>query len=418
MNHIDAYEHGRLIIDEKVFTTAHWKAFVKLNTTQDGAYFDVLHNGLKFKHYVGVLQVNGLLVHIHPKADKDDDDSKWKGVLLQMLKACGKVKAQTAGNAQLKKQNINLLEVYFDYFLQEMEGLVHGGLVKKYRKETSNVKALKGKLEFAGNIRKNLVHKERFYTTHQVYDTNHKLHQVLGHALEIVSQFTRATSLNDKCRRVQLAFPEVDSINPTAQMLHAIKIDRKTAPYERAFELAKFIILNYSPDINRGQQKMIALLFNMNELWEEYVLKMLKKYAQEHPEDGWRVNGQESKRFYGSNRTIRPDIVLRRGEGENEEVFVIDTKWKRPTNKSASIEDLRQMYAYGRFWDSDKLMLLYPGESSGTKFLSYRNHEIDQRDHQCKVALVSVLDAERRLDNEIGKIVIKELETSIIDLKP
>ena len=112
MNQIDVYEHGRLIIDEEVFTRAHWKAFVKLNTVQDGAYFDVLHNGLKFKQYVGVLQVDGLLVHIHPKADKEDNDSRWKGVLLQMLKACGKVKAQTAGNAQLKKQNINLLEVY------------------------------------------------------------------------------------------------------------------------------------------------------------------------------------------------------------------------------------------------------------------------------------------------------------------
>ena len=405
MNQIDVYEHGRLIIDEEVFTRSHWKAFVKLNTVQDGAYFDVLHNGLKFKQYVGVLQVDGLLVHIHPKADKDDDDSRWKGVLLQMLKACGKVKAQTAGNAQLKKQNINLLEVYFEYYLKEMEGLIHAGLVKKYRKETSNVKALKGKLEFAGNIRKNLVHKERFYTTHQVYDANHKLHQVLAHALEIVSQFTRATHLNDKCRRVQLAFPEVNSINPTAQMLHSINIDRKTAPYERALELAKFIILNYSPDINKGQQKMIALLFNMNELWEEFVLKMLKKHARENPEEGWSVHGQESKRFYGSYRTIRPDIVLRRGE----ETFIIDTKWKRPTNKSASIEDLRQMYAYGRFWDSDKLMLLYPGKHHDSGYESYPNEFDEYRNHQCKISMVSVLDGSS-LDLTIGEQIVRLVE--------
>ena len=55
-------------------------------------------------------------------------------------------------------------------YIQEINKLLHIGLVKKYRKETNNVKALKGKLEFAGNIRKNLVHKERFYTTHQVYN--------------------------------------------------------------------------------------------------------------------------------------------------------------------------------------------------------------------------------------------------------
>ena len=107
MNKLDVYEHGRLIIDEKVFTRIHWNAFVKLNTVHNNEYFDVLHNGLRFKQYVGVIQVDGLLVHIHPKADKDDSNDKWKVVLLQMLKSCGKVKAQTAGNAHLKKQHIN-----------------------------------------------------------------------------------------------------------------------------------------------------------------------------------------------------------------------------------------------------------------------------------------------------------------------
>ena len=171
------------MIDEETFTRKHWEAFVKLNTAHNGEYFEVLHNGLKFKQYVGVLQVDGLLVHIHPKADKDDSDTPWKGVLLQMLKACGRIKALSAGNAHLRKQHINILEIYFEYYLSELETLIHGGLVKKYRNETSNVKALKGKLDFAGNIRKNLVHQERFYTTHQVYDLNHKLHHVLAHAL-------------------------------------------------------------------------------------------------------------------------------------------------------------------------------------------------------------------------------------------
>ena len=253
-----------------------------------------------------------------------------------------------------------------------------------------------------------MVHKERFYTSHQVYDANHKLHQVLRHALEIVSQFTRATSLNDKCRRVQMAFPEVNSIHPTMQLLDSIKIDRKTAPYERALELAKFIILNYSPDINRGQQKMIALLFNMNELWEEYVLKMLKKYVRQNIDKGWSVSGQESKTFYGAYRTIRPDIVLRRGEGGKKETFVIDTKWKRPTNKSASIEDLRQMYAYGRFWDSDMLMLLYPGKDHDSGYEGYPNEFDSNRNHQCKIGIVNVLD-ENSLDLRIGEKLINML---------
>ncbi len=409
MNKIDVFEHGRLLIGEQGFKQSHWDAFVKLNTVHNNEYFDVLHNGLRFKQYVGVIQVDGLLVHIHPKADKDDSNDKWKDVLLQMLKACGKVKAQTAGNAHLKKQHINLLEVYFEYFLKEVDQLLHAGLVKKYRTETSNVKALKGKLDFAGNIRHNLIHKERFFTAHQIYDANHKLHQVLAHALDIVGQFTRATRLNDKCRRTQLAFPEVDSIKPSLQLLESIKINRKTAPYERALELAKLIILNYSPDINHGQQKMIALLFDMNVLWEEYVVRALKKHALKHPEEMLGVTGQESKTFYGSQRTIRPDIVLKKGG----ETIIIDTKWKRPTNKAASIEDLRQMYTYARFWDTNKVVLLYPGEPYDSGYKSYPNHN-DLNDyatefHQCKIAMVNVLEdgviSEKLAEDVMGLII-------------
>jgi 5-methylcytosine-specific restriction enzyme subunit McrC len=79
---------------------------------------------------------------------------------------------------------------------------------------------------------------------------------------------------------------------------------------------------------------------------------------------------------------------LRKGE----EVFILDTKWKRPFNKAASIEDLRQMYAYARFWQTNKVMLLYPGEPYDSGYKTYPNlndHETDH--HQCKIAMVNVL---------------------------
>lgn len=402
MSTINVFEHGILKIDEKNFKKVHWDSCVKFNTAHENEYFDVLHNGLRFKQFVGVIQIDNLVIQIHPKADKNDSDTKWREVLLNMLKTCRKVKAQTAGSAQLKKQHLNLLEVYFDYYLNEIEHLIHSGLVKKYRRKTGNVKALKGKLDFAGNIRHNLVHQERFYTTHQIYDANHRLHQVLVYALEIVQQFTRGGYLADKCNRTIMNFPEVDRVRPTLALLETIKLDRKTEPYCRALELAKLIILNYSPDIKHGQQKMIALLFDMNQLWEEYVLVQLRRYLADKPE--WEIRGQEKKYFHGSWRTLRPDMVLRNGV----ETFIIDTKWKIPSNNSASIEDLRQMYTYGRFWKSRKMILLYPGDLKKGYYESYRNIENDELDHQCKVSFVSVLKGDE-LNKELAKDILELL---------
>ncbi|MEZ4939011.1 MAG: restriction endonuclease [Crocinitomicaceae bacterium] len=376
-------------------------ALLKLNEYHQGQYFEPISKGIKFNQFVGVLQVDGLTIEIHPKADKNEDDSKWKGVLLQMLKECGHLKANTSGAAHVKRQNLNLLEVYFELFLGEVNQLLHRGLIKQYRKETGNVKALKGKLEFAGNIRKNLVHKERFYTTHQVYDQNHFLHQVLAKALEIIEQFTRGTRLYDSCKRTQLDFPNVDSISISSKQLNTFKLNRKSAPYGYAFELARLIILNYSPDISSGREQMLSLLFDMNQLWEEYVLIQLRRYIQSQ-EPNFEITGQDRKPFWSSNY-LQPDIVLR--NKETGEKYIIDTKWKLPGTGSASMADLRQMYAYSRFWEADRAMLLYPGEEQGRKFKPFLKED---ENHSCKMEFVNVVEQEH-LNKDLGRQVFRKI---------
>ncbi|NRR92776.1 restriction endonuclease [Winogradskyella undariae] len=407
---ISVFEHQRLYVGEHGFKQMHLDALLKLNDYHDGNYFEPIAKGVKFNQYVGVIQVDGLTIEIHPKADKDDDDNRWKGVLLQMLKACGKLKAESSGAAHVKRQHLNLLEVYFELYLHEVEALIRKGVIKQYRKQTQNTKALKGKLEFAGHIRHNAVHKERFYTTHQVYDTNHVLHQVLYKALTIVDQFTKGTRLCDLSSRVLLNFPAVDKKTITAQQLKTIKLNRKSNSYTEALELARLIILNYSPDISSGKEKMLSLLFDMNDLWETYILKQVKKACEG---SGIEVSGQESKSFWGNN-SLRPDIVLRQGE----KTFIIDTKWKRPLRSSASVSDLRQMYSYCRFWDAEKAMLLYPGDDAENKFKSYLTDDYSshikegpkEMEHQCKMGFVSVLNDNGDLDKRMGAKIIRLLE--------
>ena len=412
-NTIQVFEHERLTTNHSKFSKRHLNALLKLNEYHDHTYFDAIPDGVKFNQHVGIIQIDGLTIEIHPKADKNDNNSKWRNVLLQMLIACGKLKASTAGSANVNRQNLNLLEVYFELFLTEVSQLIRQGLVKQYRKETNNVKALKGKLEFAGNIRKNLIHKERFYTKHQIYDSDHLLHQVIQRALEILEQFSKGTYLFDRCKRVIIDFPEVKRIHVSKNLLDKIILNRKTAPYSYALEIARLIILNYSPDISSGNKKMLSLLFDMNQLWEEFILVKLKKALEN---TSYRAIGQSTRSFLGSHY-LQPDIVIENKYDPNE-IYIIDTKWKLPTNNAASIADLRQMYAYGRFWNATKVMLLYPGIRTNKTFRSFRTDDYIKTDeghqeieHRCKLGFVSVVDESgKNLDSNIGKKVIEEME--------
>ena len=397
---IERFEHERLVIGEEGFKAKHLNALLKLNEYHKGKYFEPIAKGIKFSQYVGVIQIDGLTILIHPKSDKDDSSKNWRKVLIQMLKSTGRLKPQSVGDADVKRQHLNLLELYFEMFLNEVTLLIRQGLIKQYRKQTENSLALKGKLEFAGHIRHNLVHKERFYTTHQVYDTDHTLHQILAMALDIVEQFTRGHYLSDHCSRTLMDFPDLKKRTVSFKSIESYSLTRKSEPYRKALDLARLIILNYSPDIHKGQEKMLALLFDMNQLWEEYVLKMLKRYVGEY-QTNYEVMGQDSKSFWGSN-SLRPDIVIsQKGSGQR---WIIDTKWKRPTNSLASISDLRQMYAYHRFWRAEKTMLLYPGEDDYGEYSPFYDRDEELITH-CKMGFKNVLDREGRLDAGIGESV-------------
>ena len=147
---------------------------------------------------------------------------------------------------------------------------------------------------------------------------------------------------------------------------------------------------------------MLALLFDMNSLWEEYVLVRLKQVCQDNDIE---VYGQNSKGFW-NGITIRPDIVLKKQIEGKMETVIIDTKWKNIDQSQPSTHDLRQMYVYNEYWESRKSLLLYPSNIDGLDdFKSFDSITADPH-HQCGLGKVSVLK-DGKLDDRIG---IKILE--------
>lgn len=409
---IQVFEHHQLIVDDVYngnrFTRKHYESLSKLNIVHNNKYFEIRHNGIKFKQYVGAIQVNGLTIEILPKIDNDGKSiNVWQKALIEMLRVTKKLKVQNVNNANVNKQNIHLLDIYFEWLLNEVQLLIHQGLIKQYYTETGNVKALKGKLEFAGHISKNLVHKERFYTTHQVYDKDHLIHQILSKALEIVEKCTKGNYLYSKCKTVQLDFPEVKNISVTEATFSKIPKTRKTAPYETALAIAKFIILNFAPNISSGSENMLALLFDMNNLWEEYILARLKQSNKEVS-----VYGQQSISFWNSI-SIKPDIVIEKGPDK----FIIDTKWKNISYSKPSTHDLRQMYVYNDYWKSTKAILLYPStETKFDGFIKFQDHHIHKyaiyneekiEQHECGLGKISIFEEDQKtLNQNIGNHII------------
>lgn len=350
-------------------------------------YFDLVHNGVRFKEYVGVIQVGQLVIEVLPKTDRKPADypmqhDKWRRVLIGMLRAVGSFPVSSTSQSDLTLKTNHILDLYFELFINEVERLLHQGLVKQYRKTEGNRNVLKGALVFGKHLQQNLVHQERFYVRHQVYDVQHKLHAILHKAICLLKRINTNVGLHSRIGALLLHFPPMPDIRVSDATFEGITYSRKTRDYETAISIARLLLMRYHPDLRNGRNSVLALMFDMNLLWEQFLYASLQK----HLPKGCTVTRQTSKRFWqpdsGYGSTMRPDILIRAGDAQ----FILDTKWKHIQACNPSPEDLRQLYVYHEYYQARKVALVYPGDKTDSRAgLYYDITGAHTGDKQCAV---------------------------------
>ena len=383
--HITVFEYESLRVDRGIQRLAHYQleALQQFYGEKGTPYYSLIHNGIKFCQYVGVIQVGNLVIEILPKADKNGSENKWRKVLIEMLYAVGVFDIYAPSSSSLRLKANSILDLYFELYIQELEYLIHKGLIKRYRKTEGNSSTLKGSIHFAKHIRKNLTHQERFYINYTTYDKEHILHSILYKALKLLGQINTNVNLNSRLGSLMLDFPEMKDIRVSEMTFDRIILDRKTKPYDKAIQIARLILLNYHPDIKKGTNSVLALMFDMNLLWEKFVYASLKKKMASTGQ----ITAQNVRNFWkptkGYNSKIKPDIVIDKDKGS---CVVLDTKWKNIAENNPSPQDLRQMFVYMKYYNAKRVALVYPGTTSRISSGTYFNHENNTiGDEECSV---------------------------------
>jgi 5-methylcytosine-specific restriction enzyme subunit McrC len=306
-----------------------------------------------------------------------------------MLYAVGVFDIHAPSSSSLKLKSNSILDLYFELFINEVEYLVHNGLIKQYRKKEGNVYALKGSLQFGEHIQQNLTHQERFYVRNTSYDVEHALHFILYKTIRLLRQINTNIAMQSRIGALLLHFPEMPDIKITEATFSKVQFNRKTQSYKNAIEIARLLLLQYHPDVCKGRNHVLALMFDMNTLWEKFIFMSLFKNKKNA---GLTVTAQTSKDFWkpdhGYKSKIRPDIVVSLNKID---YFVLDTKWKNLNGYNPSPDDLRQMYVYHQYYKSKKVALVYPGSDSKPTCGRYLDPlKGDELDMECSVMTISV----------------------------
>lgn len=406
--YITVFEHQAIKLNQEFegikFDERRLKAFQAYYGDNGVPYFSLIHNGVRFNEYVGVIQVGDTVIEVLPKADNvfigANEKKQWHDILINMLFAVGVFDIHAPSSSSLKLKSNSILDLYFDLFIKEVEYLLHNGLVKQYRIKEGNVSALKGCLQFGKHIQQNIIHKERFYTRHSTYDVEHKLHFILYKTICLLRQINTNTGLHSRIGALLLHFPEMPDVKITEATFDKFVFNRKTQCYKKAIDIAKLLLLNYHPDVKQGRNNVLALMFDMNKLWERFVYVSLHK----HKKPNTTIAVQTSKCFWqpesGYRSKIRPDIVV--NDGKNDCV-VLDTKWKNLNGYNPSLDDLRQMYVYHKYYNAKRVALIYPGKKSSKSGFYLHTKTEEVTDKECCVISLPVVPDVKKWQKDINE---------------
>ena len=355
------------------------------------------------RNYVGLITMtDGTVIEILPKISGNGISQKeTKQIFLEMLKTLNDVNFKNFNVSDLWTDRLDLFEIFIKMFLDEVTVLTKQGLKSAYLTIENNEKFCKGKLLTSQDIKHNLVTRERFYVSYDDFNINRPENRLIKTTLRFLLKASNDMQNRLFATRLLTFFDGVEYSFSCDGDFSKCFPDRSMNHYERALSWCRVFLKGNSFTAFAGSHVALALLFPMEKVFESFVAAKFRKLVSRKV--NVRTQDTTYSLFDSPNRAfaLRPDIVL----GFDGYKVVLDTKWKLLSDKASncgiSQSDMYQMYAYGKKYDAERVVLLYPNSEELSKtdiaYVSNDNVKVD-------VSFIDLRDADNSIMNILSQI--------------
>lgn len=336
---------------------------------------------LSASKYVGIITTrSGSVVEILPKInlhiDADPGHEKTRKIFLSMLRCWRRLTAKDLPESNIRSMSrFPMLEVFFQQFIVNLSVLARAGLARRYIPLEENLQCLRGRLLFREQIRENLTNQARFYVTFDELSANRPSNRLIHTAITQLAPKIRSATNRQLLREIEPIFADI----PLSRNVHADwqqhHIDRSMRHYEPVMRWVGLFLFNQGLVTFSGRHKNLSLLFPMEQVFEDFVTHSIRRFQSKYnvtiknPRRPMAtINGK--KAFW-----MEPDILLSLG---NRVAFILDAKWKEIDGDSndpkhgISQDDMYQLFAYSKRYNSESVVLIYPQTVSFKTELCYR----------------------------------------------
>lgn len=368
-------------------------ALIDLHQRETGRnLFTLGYRSIKATNWVGVLGIGNHCIEVVPKIDEPSELAAREN-LLHMVQRGGLVPLATADIARLANTNKPLLTAYMELYVDHLAREWRKGQIRRYVVSEENRSCLKGKLLLSAHFKRNILHKERFYTATDEFTPDNEVSQLLKAALMACYEQRHSTPVSQKAKMLLPDFEEVQDVPVSSINLDGVRVDRRISRFEPLLNMARFILEHVSPSPANAGSAVYSLMFDMNDVFEHFIAAEMKTALRsENVRVRYQVKGKSLVRKNGRKKfALKPDIGVFR---KRENVCLVDTKWKRldmtRTHNNVSQADIYQMYAYGKEYDSPRVVLLYPKHKSVPDNVSMYEHVGEEPAKRIEIKTIDV----------------------------
>lgn len=343
-------------------------------------------SGIKTGSYVGVIKYSDFQLNIIPKIIGDTNSVCLENLAF-MLSYTRQLTIHTTGAAQLTNCQNPFLEVLIAHYADVLLKALSRQVPHRYEPREENLATIKGKILFAQNIRHNFGNLAQTYCQFDEFTSDNLLNQTLKFVSHALQKLTGVSQTRQKLLKINAVYDEVTLRPITYAETQKIILNRNQTIFKEPLELAQMFLQNSTISLHNHTFTNLAILFDMNKLFEEFVYVALKRT---YPK--WNIKAQNTKLIISSinnipntDYTIRPDIIV---NGNT----IIDTKYKiiDLPNHKPSEADIYQMLAYSKFYGVKNIILCYPTYQKNYHLLSVLE------DNDCSITLLT-LDLHQKL---------------------
>lgn len=294
----------------------------------------------------------------------DTSKKSAQNFLLFCLKSLKNSPFKSSNLSSLGTTYTPLLEIFMKMFCDELLEVCKKGIRHDYVAIEDNRTFLKGKLLFSGQIRHNLVHKERFYTSSDEYIADIAPNRLIKSTLELISTLSTSHSTQMLINQCLEVFEEIPSSGNIEGDFLSCTSSRHFGYYDNLLKWCELFLQNKSFTAFSGENQAYALLFPMEKLFESYVAYMFKQGNKDIS-----IKAQSSSRYLLHTQgsplfQLKPDLLFEL-KGKNKKTIIADTKWKVLKNTEdkkhgISQADLYQLFAYAHYHNASEVWLIYP----------------------------------------------------------